>query len=131
MSPENGEVKIDNFQVGPLVIEKLHLKSQALSESAQEMDKFATLETKGLQLPDLKTLSQKPLLVRDLKAQIPLPFVNSALEQIAGSQLQKAGLSELQLGQTKDGQLKIQGRIQKGVNLPFEVTGKLATAKDG
>lgn len=130
-NPQTGEVKIDNFQVGPLSIEKLDLTSKALSDSAAEVDKFATLEAGSLKLPEFKKLTEKPLLVRALKAAIPLPFVNSALEQIAGAQLSKAGLSDLQIGQTDDGLLKVTGKARKGLQLPFEVTGRLSATPEG
>lgn len=130
--PKSGEVHIDHFSIGPLNIEKLDVHSQALASAANDVEGSLTNLKSGHLFPcDLKQLSQKPVIVRALKAQIPVPFVNSILEQVAGAELKKSGLSDLRLSQAEPGQLTVNGTSHKGLPLPFEVTGHLSATDDG
>lgn len=130
--PKSGEIHVDHFSIGPLNIEQLDVHSQALAVAANDVEGSLKNLKSGQLFPcDIKQLAQKPVIVRALKAQIPIPFVNSIIDQVAGTELKKSGLSDLRLSQAESGQLTVNGRSHKGLSLPFEVTGNLSATSDG
>ncbi len=132
LDPAKGKITIEDLTVGSLAIEKLELRSQALAETAEKLSSSPhTLPHNLLNPAVLKELGRESFTVENLRASIPLRLVNSLLDQIAGAELKKAGLSDIQLTQNRDGSLKIQGTSHKGLSLPFEVNGNLSATKDG
>lgn len=132
IDPKKGKVEVNDLAIGSLAIEKLELHSDALSGTSEKIGaELANLKLNRFKPADLKQLSREPLTVRALKASIPLPLVNSILDQVAGAELQRAGLSDIRLSQNKDGSLKVVGKSHKGLTLPFEANGRLSTTGDG
>lgn len=131
-NPEKGEVRVENLSMGPLQVDKLHLQSKALEEataSLQDLKSFLP-GSKSKKL-DASGLAEKPLLVRALKAKLPIPFVNSMIEQVAGAQFAESGLSEVALSEAEGNQVRLSGKVKKGIKVGFEVLGDLSATKEG
>lgn len=131
IDPKSGELQVDNLSLGSLRIEKLRLRSPGLREASSDLkDVENWLPTKENEAK-FRELVEKPVVIDELKARIPLPFVNSILEKIAGEQMQDAGLSEVRLSQGEGSQIRVNGRVKRGISLPFEVNGDLVGTPDG
>jgi hypothetical protein len=130
-NPETGEIQIDDLSVGGMDIEKLRVRVSGLRAATTDVGDIGAWAKGRPNLAPLTALAQKPLVVDELKARIPLPLVNSMMDQIAGDQLKKAGLSEVRLSQGEGGEVRVRGMIQKGLTLPFEVNGNLSTTTEG
>lgn len=128
VDPKEGLLEIRDLRIGPLSVETARVRAPALRQASREMENVeAWLGGKE----SLQKLTEGPVVVDRLKAKIPLPFVNSLMEKIAGDQMTRAGLSDVSLSQGKDRTLKVQGKVKKGLTLPFEANGSLATTDDG
>lgn len=129
VDPQSGALSVEQLSVGPLSIDTLQVRAPALRNATRELEKVETWVSGGQD--SFKQFSQGPVVVDRLKAKIPLPFVNSLMEKIAGDQMTRAGLSEVHLSQGEEQTLKVTGKVKKGLQLPFEVTGDLGATNDG
>lgn len=129
LTPEEGLLEVKDLRVGPLSVESAQVRAPALRKASRDLEKVEAWLGEGRD--SLKGLADGPVVVDRLKAKIPLPFVNSILEKVAGAQMAEAGLSEISLSQGENNQLKLKGKVKKGLKVPFEVTGALATTDEG
>ena len=129
VDPAAGSLSVDDLNIGPLNIDTLQVRAPSLRKATCELENVETWLS-GKQ-DSLRQFSEGPVVVDRLKAKIPLPFVNSLMEKIAGDQMTKAGLSDVKLAQGEDQALTVTGKVKKGIKLPFEVTGNLGTTEDG
>ena len=129
VDPAAGSLTVDDLNVGPLSIDSLQVRAPSLRKATRELANVETWLGGGQK--SLKQFSEGPVIVDRLKAKVPLPFVNSIMEKIAGDQMTKAGLSEVRLSQGEEEAIKVTGKVKKGIKLPFEVTGNLGTTEDG
>lgn len=131
IDPSQGEITVDNLTLGGLSVESLRVRSPGLRGATVHLQDIGNWSPTKLQTGALGELTKKPLVIDELKARVPLPVVNSLLENVAGHQMAKAGLSEINLSQGSGNQLKVTGRLKKGISLPFEASGELGTTADG
>lgn len=131
LDPKSGELQVDNLSLGSLTIEKLRVRAPGLREASADLKDVANWLPSKENEANFKKLAEKPVVVDELKARIPLPFVNSIMERIAGKQMQDAGLSEVRLSQGEGSQIRVNGRVKKGISLPFEINGDLVGTPDG
>jgi hypothetical protein len=129
IDPEKGALEVKDLRVGPLSVETAQIRAPALRNATRDLEKVETWLSGGKN--SLQNFTDGLVVVDRLKARIPLPFVNSLMEKIAGDQMSRAGLSEVSLSQGEGDRLKIQGKVKKGIKVPFEVTGALGTTADG
>jgi hypothetical protein len=129
VNPEQGTLEVQDLRIGPLSVESARVRAPALRKATRDMEKIETWLDGGKD--SLKEFADGPVVIDRLKAEIPLPFVNSLMEKIAGDQMSRAGLSNVSLSQGEGTSLRVQGQVKKGIKLPFEVNGSLAATKDG
>ena len=129
VDPAAGSLTVEDLNVGPLSVDTLQVRAPSLRKATRELENVETWLGGGKK--SLKQFSEGPVVVDRLRAKVPLPFVNSIMEKIAGAQMTKAGLSEVHLSQGEEQALKVTGKVKKGIKLPFEVTGNLGTTEDG
>lgn len=134
MDPASGKVVIDNYETPDYKVESMEISSPGIQQATNQMSQLDTWLRSGSPgaKPDLGGLLEQPLTVEKMRLQVPFSTINKAIPKIAGKQLQEAGVRRLSISPGDEpGEIRIEGRVKKLVEVGFSVEGNLSVTPTG
>ncbi len=129
IDPSRDRLTVTNFKTPDFEVEKLQVGVSDLNRllgDTLSLDKL--LESRGgeLPLPPFDELQDTPITVGELKLRIPGKTLKASALKLGEDTLEKNGLRDLSIEARPGDRLKLSGKVDRLIGIPFEVNGKLS-----
>jgi hypothetical protein len=131
LDPANNKLTVVGLKTPDYEIERLEVKMSDLGGYLGDaLSIESLLESQGkVPLPPLDQLAKAPMTIDALKLKIPSETLRKSSSVLGKEQLARNGVKELSLTPEKGNLLRIQGVLDKLIDVPFELTGSLSVSE--
>lgn len=134
LDPQNDRASIVDLKTADFHVHRLDLKMSAMSEFFEEstsLEKLLEMGNSGGALPiDFDDLMTSPLEIEAMKISLPGETLLRSTEMVGEESLKQNDIKDLRLEATQGDALRIRGKVDKLIDIPFDIQGKLAVAED-
>lgn len=128
LDPGAGKLVIKDLTTPDYSVDRLKVKTEGLGDQL-ELDAFMADGKPAL--PPLEKYKDMAIEVEDLKARIPEATINRTATSAGAEALAKNGIQDLDIRIGEGGRLTVSGKVDKLIDIPFELTGKLSVGDGG
>ncbi|MGE0490856.1 MAG: hypothetical protein AB7S38_16735 [Vulcanimicrobiota bacterium] len=128
LDPAAGKLVIKGLSTPDYSVDRLKVKTEGLGDQLA-LDAF--LADGRPALPPLEKYKDMAVEVEDLKARIPEATINRTATSAGAEALAKNGIQDLDIRVGEGGRLTVSGKVDKLIDIPFELTGKLSVGDGG
>jgi hypothetical protein len=134
MDPQNDKLSIVDLKTPDFHVHELDLKMSSMSEMFEEHTSLEALLKAGMgeaaEPIDFSKMRGEPMEIEKMKISMPGSTLVRSSEQVGSDSLKKNDIKDLSI-EPKDGNiLKIKGKVDKLIDIPFDLEGKLSV-QDG
>ena len=130
LDPQNDRMSIVDLKTPDFHVHDLQVKMSAMSMVFDEHTSLKALLKIGMvrkaEPIDFEELRKQPLEIEKMKISLPGSTLVRSSQQVGGDDFEKHDIKELNI-QPRDGDvLKIRGKVDKLIDIPFDIEGKLS-----
>lgn len=132
LDPDTDRLVVEDLTTPEYHVDRLEVSSPelgSLMDQSLSLDSF--LAGGKLALPSLEQLKDAPLQVEMFKLRVPESTLNQTATRVSGEALQENGLKDVKIGVGDGGTLTFSGQVDRFIDIPFEVSGRLGVTDDG
>lgn len=127
LSTAENRLDVNSVETPDVSVDKLSIESTAVDKVGKAISSASLLQSKGkLPLETLKEISQDPVRVEAMKVRVPDDTINRMANANGNKNLK--GL-EVEFGD--NGQFNVKGKVNKLIDVPFELNGFIDNTDDG
>jgi hypothetical protein len=134
LDPTTGVVTAHNLQTPDFTVDDLRVRLPQFPSVLYQtlaIQPLATASRQGTNpLATLQDVTSGPMVVERMQVRMPSATVTKAAQALEGDSLQAQGVKQFDVDVQPGGKLKVSGRAQRGIELPFTAEGQLG-ATDG
>ena len=130
LDPQNDRMSIKNLKTPDFHVHDLALKMDSMSELFDEHTSLEALLKAGVaggsEPIDFGNISSEPMEIERMKISLPGSTLVRSSQQVSGDALKDNDIKGLTIDPRRGDTLKIKGKVDKLIDIPFDIEGKLS-----
>lgn len=130
LDPQNDRMSIKDLKTPDFHVHDLALKMDSMSELFDEYTSLEALLKAGMgdgsQPIDFGNISNEPMEIEKMKISLPGSTLARSSEQVSGDAMKENDIKGLTIEPRQGDVLKIKGKVDKLIDIPFDIEGKLS-----